>query len=104
MFQKHTTCLLKLFRLVSTKHKPGPAQVGATSKAQKWQKHFKMSNLVNWGPFYEIFLEKSLAMPKKTERGNLWSRPVLYLRGKPFWFSSLGQRVQMTRWRLIKIL
>ena len=33
-------------------------------------------------------------MPKKLKGGTLWSRPVLYLRGKPFWFSSLGQRVQ----------
>ena len=31
---------------------------------------------------------------KKTERETLWSRPVLYLRGKPFWLISLGQRVQ----------
>ena len=33
-------------------------------------------------------------MPKKTERGTLWSRPVLYLRGKHFWFSSWGQQVR----------
>ena len=87
--------------------------------------------------------EKSLTMPKKTERGTLWSfstsilsqklkknegRPLekkipqkksrnaektergtlfglvryFMLRGKPFWFSSLGQTG--TIWRLLKIL
>ena len=44
-----------------------------------------------WGNF---FRKKSLTMPKKTERGTLWSRPVWYVtREKPFWFSSLGQMV-----------
>ena len=33
-------------------------------------------------------------MPKKTERGTLWSPPLLYLLVKLVWFSSLGQRVQ----------
>ena len=44
----------------------------------------------------KFFPEKKsrLAMPKKLKGGTLWSHPVLYLRGKPFWFSSLGQRVQ----------
>ena len=31
---------------------------------------------------------------EKTEKGTFWSRSVLYLRGKPFWFSSLGQQLQ----------
>ena len=53
--------------------------------------------LVNWENFYEKkFFEKSPTMPKKTERGGqttLWSRPVLYVTRKPFWFSSLGHQV-----------
>ena len=45
-----------------------------------------------WGKF---FPEKSLAMPKETERVSSFGL-VRYcmLRGKPFWFSFLGQRVQ----------
>ena len=41
--------------------------------------------------------KKCLAVPKKIERGNLWSRPVWYVTRKnvkPFWSSSLGQMVQ----------
>ena len=36
-------------------------------------------------------------MPKKTERGTLYSPPVWYVtrkKGKPFWFSSLDQKIQ----------
>ena len=47
--------------------------------------------LVNWGPFSgkNIFGKKYIFGKKsgnaeKTERGTLWSRPVLYLRGQPF--------------------
>ena len=36
------------------------------------------------GAFGERFFEKSLAMPKKTERGTFWSRPVLYVTRKTF--------------------
>ena len=46
------------------------------------------------GPFGEKVFEKSLTMSKTTERGALWSRPVLYVtrkKGKPLWFSSLSQ-------------
>ena len=39
--------------------------------------------------------EKKVSQCRKKLKGNtLWSRPVLYLREKPFWFSSLGQQVQ----------
>ena len=50
--------------------KPGTAQVGAISKAQKYQKDFKMSKYWRIGdPFMKKVFEKSLTMPKKTERG-----------------------------------
>ena len=52
----------------------------------------KYSKGVPFGPVE--FLEKSLAMPKKTERETLWSRRYCILHGKPFWFGSLGQQVQ----------
>ena len=45
-------------------------------------------------PFMKKMCEKESRYAEKIERGTLLSRPVLYLRGKPFWFSSLGQRVQ----------
>ena len=49
-----------------------------------------------WGK--NFFLEKSLTMPKKTERGDPLVSPgmVCYAgkQEKPFWFSSLGQMVQ----------
>ena len=49
------------------------------------------------GPFREIF-SKSLAVPKKNERGELLVSPgmVCYAekQEKPFWFSSLDQIVQ----------
>ena len=38
--------------------------------------------------------EKSFAMPKKTERGTLWSYPVLYVTQEDFLVQFLGQRVQ----------
>ena len=53
---------------------------------------------IEGGPFGEIFFpEKSLTMPKKTERGDpLISPGIVCYAGKqekPFWFSSLGQMV-----------
>ena len=39
-------------------------------------------------------MEKKSHNAEKTERGALLSRPVLYVTRNPFWFSSLGQRVQ----------
>ena len=52
-------------------NKLGTAQVGAISKAQKYQKDFQnVKVLVNWGPFYwKIFLKKS-HNAEKTERGD----------------------------------
>ena len=44
-----------------------------------------------------FILGKNLTVPKKIERGTLWSRPVCCYaekQEKPFWFSSLGQMVQ----------
>ena len=41
-----------------------------------------------------FFPKKCLAMPKKTERGTLWSRPALYVMRETFWFCSLGQQVK----------
>ena len=44
-----------------------------------------------------FFRRKSLAVPKKTERGTLWSRPVWYVtrkNRKNLWFNSLSQKVQ----------
>ena len=40
------------------------------------------------------FFWKSLTMPKITGRGHFGLVRYCTLRGKPFWFSSLGQRVQ----------
>ena len=47
-------------------------------------------------PFGErIFPKKGSQCRKKPKRGNLWSRPVLFVtRETPFWFSSLDQQVQ----------
>ena len=45
---------------------------------------------IEGGPFGEFFPEKKrLAMPKKTERGTLWSRPVLYVTRGNFFSSVL---------------
>ena len=71
--------------------KPGTAQVGAISKAQKYQKDFKMSKYWRIGdPFMKKVFEKSLIMPKKTERGTLWdfsfsilSENIKKLKGDP---------------------
>ena len=48
------------------------------------------------GPFGEIFFsKKSLAVPKKNERGDpLVSPGMVCYAEKPFWFRSLGQIVQ----------
>ena len=50
------------------------------------------------GPFGKKSLEKKYHnVEKKTERGNLYSRPVLYItqiKDKIFWFSSLSEMVQ----------
>ena len=46
------------------------------------------------GTLSEKKLKKKSRNAEKTERGDPWSCPVLYLREKPVWFSSLGQGVQ----------
>ena len=47
------------------------------------------------GPFEEKnFPKKCLAMPKNMKGGPFGLVRYCMLRGKPFWFSSLGQRVQ----------
>ena len=43
----------------------------------------------------ENCFRKSLAMPKKLKRGPFSLDRYCMLRGKPFWFSSLGQQVQL---------
>ena len=60
------------------------------SKIAKGLQNVKV--LVNWGPFYEK--KKKVSMPKKTGRGPFGLVRYRMLNGKPFWFSSLGQRVQ----------
>ena len=40
------------------------------------------SKKIEGGPFGEKFSEKSLAVPKKIERGTIWSRPVWYVTRK----------------------
>ena len=60
---------------------------------------FAKHHKVEEGPFGEVFFRKqSLAMPKKTEKGDLLVSPgtVCYAekQEKPFWFSSLDQIVQ----------
>ena len=55
------------------------------------------SKKIEGGPFGEtLFREKSLAVPKQSERGTLRSRYSMLCgkKEKPFWFSSLGQIVQ----------
>ena len=58
------------------------------------------SKKMKGGPFQEkkSFPVKSLTVPEKSGRGDLWSRRVWYVtrenRKKPFWFSSLDQIVQ----------
>ena len=119
----------------SRRNKPGTAQVGAISKAQKYQKDFKMSKYwwigttfmnkkimkksltiskKNWkgGPF-GIFQQPFCCKTPKNWRGAFRGEKVFFLkkvkwcrkngpfglvrycmlRGKPFWFSSLGQQV-----------
>ena len=50
---------------------------------------------IEGGPFGEFcFPKKSLAMPKKTERGTFWSRPALYVMRETYRFCSLGQQVK----------
>ena len=54
---------------------------------------------MQWGPFGEkIFRKKSLAVPKKNERGEPLVSPGMVCyeekQEKPFWFSSLDQIVQ----------
>ena len=72
--------------------KPGPAQVGAMSKAQKLQKDFKMSKCLWIGDPFMKKNEKKSRNAKKTERGNFGLVRYCMLRRKPFWFNSLGQR------------
>ena len=58
---------------------------------------FNIHSVAKLQKIWELLVEKmkkSRTVPKKSKVGTLWSRPVLYLRGKPFWFSSLGQQVQ----------
>ena len=53
-----------------TKIKPGSAQVGAISKAQKYQKDFKMSNYWWIGdPFMEFFFQKKVSQCRKNTKG-----------------------------------
>ena len=63
-----------------------------------WKKMKKSLTIPkNWKgyPLREKIPDKKVSQcQKKLKEGTLWSRPVLYLRGKPFWFSSLGQGVQ----------
>ena len=100
---------------------PGPAQVGAISKAQKEQKDFEVSSILfystrkpkifrkkfskklhtqkNWrGPFGENFFSKKSRSAETNERGDPLVSPgmVCYAekQKKPFWFTSLGQIVQ----------
>ena len=55
----------------------------------------KTSYNLKGGPFGEFFSRKKSRNAKKTERGGPFGL-IRYcmLPGKPFWFSSLGQRVQ----------
>ena len=51
------------------------------------------------GPFGNIFCEKNLTMPKKTERGPLVSPGIVCYaekEEKPSWLSLLGQMIQFT--------
>ena len=95
----------KLTPKFGVSNKPGTAKVGAISKARKYQKDFKVSSFLllfdrlgalKGGPFRDFFSEKCLTMPKKTERVPFSLTRYCMLRGKkPFWFSSLGQMVQL---------
>ena len=77
-------------------NKPGTAQLGAISKAQKQQKErtFKVSK---YSVQKENFFEKSLTMPKENWKGPFRLARYCMLRGKTgklFWFSSFSQQVQ----------
>ena len=78
--------------IVPKKLKGGPLGFSNIHSDAKQQK-------IEGGPFGEkIFPKKSLAVPKKIERGDPLVSPgmVCYAakQEKPFWFSSLGQMVQ----------
>ena len=81
------------FYAMEKRNKPGPAKVGAIFKAQKKRKDFKVSKyyLLQHSNF---FLKKSQNAEKKLKWGPFGIVRYCMLRGKPFWFSSLGQRGQ----------
>ena len=58
----------------------------------------KNERVTLWGIF---FSKTSRNAEKKQKGGTLWSRPVFMLRGKPFWFSSLGQQVQFGVFKIL---
>ena len=59
----------------------------------------KLKGNPSWKNF---FSKKSIAMPKKTERGNFWSRPVLYVTRETFLVRFLGPTG--TIWRFLETL
>ena len=58
------------------------------------KKHFKVSKYSLLQHPKHFFRKKSLTMPKKTERGPFGLVRYCMLRGKLFWFSSLGKQVK----------
>ena len=63
----------------------------------------KFRKKIEGGPFGEnVFPKKKSRNAKKTERGILWSRPVLYVTRETFLVQFLGPTG--TIWRLLKCL
>ena len=89
--------VLQYFEFCATSYfnKPGPAQVGEISKAQNSKRTSKCIGEMGT-------VKKRLAMPKKTERGTLWSHPILYVTPETFLIQFL--RPTCTIWLLLKIL